>query len=559
MTIPIISLMLATVPQPPAQAHLVIESPIPAYGEDTGSVTRVRSGRFDLDDETSDLLVLQGVEAEFLMNPSVPTPDWLTSLTGDAVNDMAVLPGAGPGGRDLALTIGATGLLSHAWDPASTSGFTTSTMRAGSWIGGTLLEVIDEGETCVIAALSAGGNKLLRTRIDGGQMTDLPPLAVPTGLQDIEGIDWDGTGGVEVALQIANLGFFVVDDLGGIVGSFPTLGVDERMTVSRSSVPGERDLLMAYAFDSNIQSYVLLGGCAEQYTNVVVSGDLGAYDMCAFDANEDGREDVVLLLREIEAAGEVLSEALVYSRSGAFALDPVVLERVSTADLGGESATDMSVAMDVADFDNDGDEDLAFVSAEGRALRIWHSDAIDEGAQIGRSQALQVTLYDGEGGAGPGSAVIDFNIEPPTAGALAGDIQQSNSVLIEVWRMNADLTAPVFESNVHVRQVLSHNFWATPAVSVAASLSIGAGITGELDDHAFRIDVTLVEATDGEVIRRFMTEPIWYASDGQVMSDVEAAVGEWPFRTGTDPENTTGPISGSGPPAGSGPPSSTGG
>lgn len=503
-------------------------------------MTRIRSGRFDEGDETADLLVLQGVEAEFLMNPSTPTPDWLTSLTASAANDVAVLPGAGAQGLDLALSIGPDGLLSHAWDRSSETGFSTSRLRAGSWLGGQLLEVIDEGATSVIAALSADGRSLLRARMANGQLSELPSVAIPTGPMDIDGFDWDGNGDLEIALRFSGLGCIVVNDLGEGAGSIPVPGADVRMAVPRSSFHGERDLLMAYALDPNLQKYVLLGACAGHYTNTVVTKDLGAYDMCCFDATQDGRDDVVLLLRETEGDASVRSDAVVYTRSGGLSPDPVALDRVDTLQLGSGSPTDVSVAMDVADFDNDGDQDLAFVSAHGRTLRVWHCDAIDEGAQVPDLGILQASMEDGAPDKGVKEARIDFSVGAPSAGISAGNIHRSDNVLIEVWRMNADVSAPVFEPAIHDRQIVPHSFWLDPTASADVSIAIVAGLSGNLDDHAFRIDVTLVTARHGEVVRRFTTQSTWYASDEQVMRNLEEAIGYWPYRAGTDPEKHDG-------------------
>ena len=96
-------------------------------------------------DETPDLLTLQESQAEFLMNPSVPTPDWITVVSETVSNDLAVLRDAAAPGRDVAISIGAMGLVRHDWSPGPGGAFTETVLRGGPWIGGGFLEAIQDG------------------------------------------------------------------------------------------------------------------------------------------------------------------------------------------------------------------------------------------------------------------------------------------------------------------------------------------------------------------------------------------------------------------------------
>ncbi|MEM9381568.1 MAG: VCBS repeat-containing protein [Planctomycetota bacterium] len=534
-------------------SSFVITSEIPSLGGASGPIERLRAGRFDLHDETPDLLTLQGSHVEFLMNPSVPTPNWLTIVSQDVANDLAVLRDAAAPGRDVALSIGATGLVRHDWNPGPAGAFTETVLCGGAWSGGVFLEAFQDGPDHVIVGTNALGDQLLRARLTDETLVELPPIAIPIGVVDAEGIDWGNDGTLDLVIQIEGLGFYVLDSLGEVIGTFRTEGIDERMVVSRSTVPGEGDLLFVCAMEHTQGQYLLLGGNSGTYTNAVLWGDVGACDLAALDIDGDGREDIVVLeSNPTEGSLAFTSQAKVHRRSGAFSLTGLqqTIETI-TVTPGTTGQRPISVAVDVADFDNDGDEDLAFLSADGSSLRIWHSDVVVQDSQFVRAVGELVGTVD------ESSMTVDMTLARPDAFDSADPLNRvgdADSLLVEVWRMRDFEASAVFDTEAHVAQFHPHGFETTGG-QLDLQLVLQAAPGESLDTHAFRIDLTMVRTEGEDVVERYMTRPYWYASTPALRSAIRGVVQGWPHLLMLDPENTTGQISGSGSSTGTGPPS----
>lgn len=335
--------------------------------------------------------------AVYLQNPS--RYDFSLPLGGPAL-DVAVLPGAAPGGRAGALVLHAGGLALYTAANGSQVPTLRTDVQAPAWAGAQRLWVATAADGVAWAlALDAAGTSLLRATWAAGSFTLKTSVAVPPGVTDIVDLQWDGAGN-RVLAMLADSYVYLFDFAGNVLGYAPVSaappgGARNRIAVSRGvaggGVPGAlRDLLVIYShWFGSFHALVMNQDVPAQW---VALGTCAARDLVTADRDGDGLGD--LLLAE---AGACSVRLLRRSAGAAPCFDPAALPlRYDHSALPADTL-DLLLA---GDFDADGDADLIGLQSE----------------RIAPPQpARRVTLFDARiAGRPSGVAVEDY--EPPLAG-----------------------------------------------------------------------------------------------------------------------------------------------
>ncbi len=337
---------------------------------------------------------------------------WLKSMIGpfDAieqlttgVNDSATLPNY-QNGRDAIVSVGAgTGLAVHYIDPSNDGEpqLTSIDALAG---GSTLIATADlDGDGDAEIVYYAGGNLLAREGIAPHAFVGTAQLT--TGAQDLLSIDWDGDANQDLALQLSNGGFQILELHNG---SFTTLairqgaGTTAHIAVLKGSAPassGQNDELAwllrhpSPAFDT----WMILTNYNGGSSNMSLFPD--SWDITGVSGGElsgDSKEDLVISL-----ANSNSTRVLIHKQNGI----PFVDAGLNNLELDTTLATaaHQSPAI-IGDFDEDGLADIALSAMEVAGTSVVVSwDGAEPDIQEANGQVVAA-------GASSGSFAYEFEV-----------------------------------------------------------------------------------------------------------------------------------------------------
>lgn len=515
-----------------------------AIGSGTGTAQRALIGRVDPSSMTPDLLVLQGTELLMHLDPSFPTLDWATHVTADTVYDFALSNGGNA--TDVVLTVGPDGLVARTWSGSTPGAFDQTLLAAGSWTAATKVWACEEGGVVHVFGLEPVRGDLLRVDLLDLAVTTLPHIDAHPTIADIAAIQWDGQGADEFAVLDDGHAVFILNAAGAVVASIPVATVGTRMAVSRGDGASVPDLLLVTSPSSGVVPPLLVAARSDAAGNVVYRSVVvlpaDAHGLRCGDFDGDSLDDAVVAL-DLLTEGGPATHAQFVRRIDSDLLDPAPAAPVPAFDDSAEGSVASHPC--VSDVDNDGDLDVVLTSGDVDELHTLYGSLVDASAHCVQFQP-PTPLYLATS-TGP-EVALSYSVSID-GGAGQGDVQQATHLLVEVWRMGAEITERSFDTD-------PHRFGAVPfdpAQHNPLTVVLSAAPNLALDDHAYRIDLTPVILTGGAVTTRFGTKPTWFASDAAVESAIRGAV-KWPFDEEIDPGNTIGPIENTGPPIGSGPP-----
>lgn len=157
----------------------------------TGSFEKAVAGDFDADG-FADLVMQRGTGLEMLYGPA-HFDIHLDVATG--VNDMAVLPPAVLGAAASLVTVGASGLVQHVWDPELVTYWQAITLEEGVWLGAknVAVGVAPDGSAELIGLLATGA--IVRRALGGATTT----VVVVQGVQELQAVQFDFDVETEIA------------------------------------------------------------------------------------------------------------------------------------------------------------------------------------------------------------------------------------------------------------------------------------------------------------------------------------------------------------------------
>lgn len=227
---------------------------------------------------------------------------------------------------------------------------TVTTIEAGNWIGATRLRLGRAGTDVVAAGIDATGTRVL-LRTDTTYVRD-----VQAPVLDIALVDWNGDGIDDIAYGTATR-LTIADHL-GILVAYPiaiTAGWLGRMTTPTG------DYLVAAANSAGVSSFAWFHPTNPYSSGALTFDGRSVRTLTIADENGDQLPDVVLGFTDITGL-----EVLYNFDPGTpmFSYQPGCALRV-LLESDAVSATALPVC---ADFDGDGDGDIAYVSTSGTAV-----------------------------------------------------------------------------------------------------------------------------------------------------------------------------------------------
>lgn len=358
---PLLALFLALT-QGAAQTKLPTDEPFATnLAVGPGTFFKALTGRIG-DDQYLDAVAMLNDNALYLQDPvqhNVAVP-----LLGECI-DAAVLRGANGATRDPVVVLDDQGL--HVFACAVGEQDPTAGAIITQWAGA---QCVWSGTNAAGQALAlgigAGGTSLLRWKWQAGTLVQAAaPLSVPTGITKVMTANYDGTGEVELVLQMGGL-FYVLSWSGAILQALVLDSpVGNCVTVSRGNgtQAWQRDLVVVCGVYGGQRQ--LVGWNSSLIAPIISVNDLAVTDIAAANLDATGglNLDEILL-----ADGASVSRVHVIRRVDTLAM----LQRNNEYFAGVTGSIRPAAKVDCVlggDFDNDGDGDvLAFQSTSTRQV-----------------------------------------------------------------------------------------------------------------------------------------------------------------------------------------------
>lgn len=410
-------------PAPPAQVDLFDEAERrPARWP--AAITHGATGRMVAGDVTGDLMpdlvLLNGGKPVVVYGPAVHDALFEIDL---AANDIALLPG-GEGLADRLMVVNDTGLYEltgyDAGEYVTTPVEFEEYEDPEDWPDPTRMvrgDTDGDGKLDLVA-LAADGDLLFLEDLD-----TLDPNAtevdLATTVHDMAVVDWNGTGGKEVALLCSN-GFFVVTRTGSVlVAIYGACSGGVVVPLRQEGFGRDR---CAVVFTTTTEEVLLV----VDSTGFDVPVDLTAFDVhgaAAGDVNGDGDDDLWLV-----SAGDHESQLLVNrSATESYTFDLNIEDAEAIVVGAGSPPSSWTPRPVQHDVDQDGDLDLAvFVAEEGNVA--WFANEL--ASPIAGHPVVTGGHYIFYWSEDPHVGHLKLFIEPP-----ANEPFESTGVQVTTWKV----------------------------------------------------------------------------------------------------------------------------
>jgi len=313
-------------------------------------------------DKRRDLVVLDGGTPVVIEDPD-RHDSWVPlSIVAE---DLAPLQDATPGARGGILTVGSDGLALHVMDYASRT-FQIDLIAADDWIGGRIVRVGQLDGTGKLDAIGVAADRLQVMELIAQEDSWTPgrEFNVALPILDLELVEWDGDGELEVVLRHAS--HLAIHELDGTPVATFTGGTSEG-SIAVVSVGSDLPQFVAWTSGDTWLSIVGEGGVVE----VRDLGSVGVIGLAAGDFDQDGTDDLFASLSSMRRVrmwrGVATSEGPTFPAAEDFVLE----------DLAGSIPLSSAPPV-LADLDGDYDLDLFLPQEDDQVAYLFRGDAFDE-------------------------------------------------------------------------------------------------------------------------------------------------------------------------------------
>ena len=403
-------------------------------------------------------------------------------------NDVAVLAGGAPGGRDALVSVGPAGV-QLTWYGDEGGAFVTQTLAAGAWSDARLVRALDvDGDGAPdLVGVAADGSTLLALLAQAQPLsfTAAADSDVGVGVRDLCALQWDGDAALELAL-LTDLGVEVRDGNGALLDTWlATLPGGAIARVRQTGMSTDR-IAWITAYAPPALQYLMTLAPGGAVHDLVDLGALDAFAAVGGDYDLDGDDDLLV--------SHHYSNELIWfenERSPQFPTAPSFLPvspsmRLFRVGPPGAGAASNFATPVRADLDGDGDLDLLYACQTSGTIEILRGETVDQ-------NTLKPEVVDGlwRPEATPEQGELVLEVAPPAVVPPA-----ATHARVQVWQRAG--AGAEFEPQA-VAQVLVDLTQPWPA-----QLAIPLDETTPAFDATYGIEIKLVRIdAQGAVVTEF--------------------------------------------------------
>jgi hypothetical protein len=480
---PLLLLAMALAGAAPAQTVVPFQgdkhwSSWPASLSDPGPFERAVSGQFT-PDGALDVALIDGSELVLLTNPD---EFFAASKVATAVADLERLAGAGAAGLDALATVGSSGLKRY-WYDASSASFPSAAIGSSAWMGARLVRSADvnaDGLADLVGLAADGQTVLQEIATSPTAFSAGPSSAALATVRNLVLLQWDTDSPLEVALltdlsvEVRELGGTLLDQFAAATpgGTFCAIG--------QTGTAQERLVWLTEYAPPAFQYLLVLspGGVSD----VVDLGALDAFAVVPTDYDLDGDDDILISHKFSYELLWIENQRTPQAPSGP-SFTPIGDRKVFEVVNPGPAPQNEAWPV-AADFDGDGDDDVAFANQGELRFNVYRGEAVSQDTR--RASVISGIYTPGLlGGNGTLSLVLGA---PPAIPAGVTHLE------VRAWRQ-ATCGAPLDLGAVAVKS------YALPALwPIAASLTLPETSTSFVDNY--EVHVRLVKRNSAGAVTK---------------------------------------------------------
>lgn len=475
----------------------------PAASANPAPFRRALAGQFT-PDRRADLVVLEGDRVALAYGPN--GHEALSEVTDGAL-DVAVVKAGGPDGLD-SLAVTTDDGLEHWWFDGASGQWKDKLLRRSEWVDAPHVVATDLSPSSAsvdILGVSDSGTSVYRlsaTSMQSFEWSHSTLFSTGSTIRQLIPIEWDGDANLEIAvLTDAKI---EVRELNGTLSYSRSCALPggSLARLQRSQENEDRLAWLGNLNTSGLQVLVVFSDDCGMESSLGM-GLLGSVGMTAVDYDLDGDSDLVLSIRSAHDL-RVQFDTTDGSMSGApsFAHTTEGLLLVPIGPTATPAGTNDLETVAFADFDGDGDVDLAAPVESSQTVEFRFDDAVDEATfQLSPDSAtFDIDPQTLEG-------VVELDYPSPNIPLGATDLQ------VTVWKQD-DVSSDFEASAVQ-------DTFCAPIATNGMLVEVPLPVTSSSFTEIYNIQLTFIESDgSGNLLHSFPDTIYSIAMDPDTITDL---------------------------------------
>lgn len=470
---------------------------------DPGSFQHSVAGQFT-PDQRADLVVLEGDRLVFVYGPNGHESQ---SEITTGVLDVSPVVGGGLDGLDSLVVTTADGV-EHWWYDDDLGLWDDKLLRGQEWEDAPHVVATDmtpAGTSFDILGVSDAGDEVYRlsaSTMDAFEWSHSQLFTTSSTIRQLVPIEWDGDSSLEIAVLTDTR--VEVREINGTLNYSRSCAIPggALARLQRAQESEDRLAWLGNLNTAGLQSLVIFSNDSGVESSLGM-GLLGSVGMTAVDYDLDGDSDLVLSIRSAHDL-RVQFDTTLGSLSGApsFANTTAGLLLVPVGPTATQASSNDLRSIGVADFDGDGDIDLAAPVESSQKIEFRFDDTVDESTfqMTPDSATFDIDSQTNEG-------VLELDYPSPSIPTGATELQ------VTVWKQD-DVNSDFEDSAVQ-------DTFCVPVDSNGMLIEVPLPVSSSSFTEIYNVQLTFIITDSGGAILRSFPDTIYsIAMDSSTITDL---------------------------------------